>query len=168
MHVCYLKFIQFKKIFLYFFIFFNYCVTKKYAIINIVDWEKYLFFMERKKILIAEDEKSISRALKSKLIKEGFDVAVAYDGEEAIDVLKKEKIDLVLLDLIMPKINGFQVMEEIKNRHIVVPIIVTSNLSQPEDVEKARNLGAVTFIIKSNTSLAKIVATIEDVIRPSK
>jgi DNA-binding response OmpR family regulator len=118
----------------------------------------------KKKILIAEDERPISKALELKLIKEGFDAKAVYDGEEAMEFLEKEKFDLILLDIIMPKMNGFQVMEKIREKEMNIPIIVTSNLSQDEDIKKAKDLGAKAFLIKSNTSLDKIIKTIKSVL----
>jgi CheY-like chemotaxis protein len=118
--------------------------------------------VERKKILIAEDEKPISRALELKLKKEGFDARAVYDGEEAMKFLEKEKVDLILLDIIMPKMSGFEVMKKIKERGIKVPIIVTSNLSQDEDIKKAKDLGAIEFLIKSNTPLEDIIKMVRN------
>jgi two-component system response regulator VicR len=108
-------------------------------------------------ILVAEDEKPISSAITLKLKKEGFEVICAYDGEDALAKIKKEKFDLILLDLVMPKKDGFEVLEEVKNANIKVPIIVSSNLSQREDTEKALSLGAVGYFIKSETSISEVI-----------
>src|SRR5210317_829573 len=103
-----------------------------------------------KKILIAEDEKPMARALGLKLEHNGFEVTNAYNGQEALDAMAEEKFDLLLLDLMMPKVGGFEVLEEIKKKKIDIKVIVTSNLSQPEDSEKARSLGAIDYFVKSN------------------
>ena len=110
-----------------------------------------------KKILIAEDEKPLAQVLTLKLERSGFDVRVAVNGQEALDVLAKEKFDLVLLDLVMPKVDGFGVLKELKKRGDATKVIVLSNLSQEEDAKKAKELGAQDFFIKSNTPIADIV-----------
>ena len=115
----------------------------------------------KKKILLAEDERSISRALKLKLELSGFEIELAANGEEALDILKTKKFDLLLLDIMMPKVDGFSVMEEMKKRKDKTPIIVLSNLSQEEDAKRAENLGAIDFCIKSNSSLAEIIDKIK-------
>jgi len=114
-----------------------------------------------KKILIAEDEKPIAKAMELKLVHSGFEVQVAFDGEEALEALKKEEFDLVILDLIMPKRDGFSTLQEIKKRGIKIPVIISSNLSQEEDFKKAKELGAVDFFIKSNTPINDIVESIK-------
>lgn len=113
-----------------------------------------------KKLLLAEDERAIARALKLKLGLAGFEVELASNGEEALNLLKEKKFDLLLLDIMMPKVDGFSVMEEMKKRKDKTPIIVLSNLSQEEDAKRAEGLGAVDFVIKSNTPLTEIIAKI--------
>ncbi len=113
------------------------------------------------KILIAEDERAIAGALNLKLNHVGFDSSVAFNGREAMDNLQKEKYDLLILDLIMPQLDGFGVLAEIKEKGIKIPVIVASNLSQTEDINKAKELGAVDFFIKSDTPVAEIVEKIK-------
>lgn len=117
-----------------------------------------------KKILIAEDEKPMSKALEIKLGRAGYDVKAVYNGEEAIEILKKEKFDLLLLDLIMPKKDGFDVLAEIKNKKIKTAVIVLSNLGQEEDINKAKALGAKDFFIKSDTPIAQILEHIQKIL----
>lgn len=114
-----------------------------------------------KKILIAEDEKSIAKALQIKLSLAGFEVEIAVNGEEALTLMKGKKFDLLLLDIMMPKKDGFSVMEEMKKNKNKTPIIILSNLSQEEDAVRARNLGAIDFFIKSNTPLADILVKVK-------
>ncbi|MFH0830634.1 MAG: response regulator [Parcubacteria group bacterium] len=111
----------------------------------------------QKKILIVEDEKPIARALELKLGHSGFMAESVFDGEQALAKLQKEQFDLMLLDLMMPKLDGFTVLEELKKRGITVPVIVVSNLNQPEDIRKAMDLGAKDFFIKSDTPLSGVV-----------
>lgn len=110
-----------------------------------------------KKILIAEDEKALSKALTLKFTREGFTVTVANNGQEALDILDKEKFDVIVLDLVMPKVDGFAVLQKLKDMKNKVPLIVTSNLSQEEDMKRAKALGANEFFIKSDTSLSDLV-----------
>jgi len=117
------------------------------------------------KILIAEDEKPLAGAMDLKLRKEGFKTEVAYNGREAMDILQKGKIDLVILDLIMPVLDGFGVLSEAKEKGIKAPIIVVSNLVQIGDKTKAKELGAVDFLIKSETPMAKIIEKINEFLK---
>ena len=112
---------------------------------------------QSKKILVGEDEKPMAKALKLKLTKAGFEVKTVFNGEEVLDAVEKEKFDLILLDIVMPKIDGFGVLTELKKRGIKIPVIVTSNLSQEEDKKRAEELGARDYFIKSNTPIAEIV-----------
>lgn len=114
-----------------------------------------------KKILIVDDEKALAKALEIKLSHEGFETSVAYDGSEAIDALAKDHYDLVLLDLVMPNLDGFAVLEKINASNIKTTVIVSSNLSQEEDAEKAKSLGAAGYFVKSDMSLSDIVKKVK-------
>lgn len=116
------------------------------------------------KILIVEDEKPLQKALFLKLTHAGFDVKVANDGQEALEILVDEKFDLMTLDLIIPRIDGFKVLEEIMSQKMDIKVIVASNLSQEEDFERAKKLGVEIFFVKSNTSIAEIVETIKKIL----
>lgn len=115
------------------------------------------------KILLAEDDEFIVCAYKEYLNQNGFDVIVASDGEETINKIKAEKPDLVLLDLIMPIKNGFEVLEEIRKdkEADAIPIIVLSNLGQKSDIEQCGKLGANDYLVKTDTNLKKVVAKIK-------
>jgi DNA-binding response OmpR family regulator len=116
------------------------------------------------KILIAEDEKSMSKAMVLKFTKSGFDATPVYDGEEAVVALEKSNFDVLLLDLIMPKLDGFGVLEKIKEKKFKVKVIVTSNLSQEEDIKRAKDLGAIDYIVKSDTQIQDIVNKIATIV----
>jgi DNA-binding response OmpR family regulator len=116
---------------------------------------------QKKKILILEDEKPLAHALELKLTHEGFDVVTTDSGEMGISILQKEKFDLVLSDLIIPGIDGFGVLEIIKTKKMNVPVIVMTNLNQDEDKQRAIDLGAVDFFVKSNSTLSEIVEAIK-------
>jgi DNA-binding response OmpR family regulator len=117
-----------------------------------------------RRILIVEDEKPLSHALAMKLKHEGFETDLAMNGAEAIEKLKTEEYSMVLLDLIMPVIDGFGVLEEIRSRQLKTPVIILSNLGQDEDRAKAKELGAVDYFVKSNTPIADIISRVKDVI----
>lgn len=120
--------------------------------------------MTQKRILIAEDEKPMANALSLKLSSAGFDITLVYDGESAISAAQKTPFDLIILDLILPKKDGFFVLGELKKLKIETPIIVCSNLSQEEDIKRARELGAIDYYIKSNTTLAEIVEKVKQIV----
>ena len=118
--------------------------------------------MDPKKILLVEDDPFLSSLLKNRLVKESVEVTHAHDGQEALDVLKTYKPDLILLDLILPKKSGFEVMEGIKQDPQLqnAPIIIISNLGQPEDIQKGQQLGAVEYFIKAKTSIDDLIGNI--------
>ncbi|PKM91755.1 response regulator [Candidatus Falkowbacteria bacterium HGW-Falkowbacteria-1] len=115
-----------------------------------------------KKILIVEDERPLSRALELKLSNIGFKTRVAYDGEEALDFIKKDKFDLMLLDLVVPNISGFDVLLRLRQSKNKIPIIITSNLGQGDDLKKAQELGTLKYFIKSDVGIAEIVNYVKD------
>ncbi len=117
-----------------------------------------------KKILIVEDERAMAKVLQLKLTKEGFITDTAFDGEVAISALGKEKYDLILLDLVMPKVDGFGVMQWLKNKSIKTPVIITSNLSQDVDAKRSKELGAVDYFIKSDIAISEVVERVKKVL----
>ncbi len=118
-----------------------------------------------KKILIIEDEKPIARVMSLKLTRAGFETKMANDGEEGMNILEKESFDLILLDLVMPKMDGFSTLKELSEKKIKTPVIVLSNLSQEDDEKKARELGAKEFFVKSNTPLSGVVAMASKILK---
>lgn len=112
-----------------------------------------------KKILIAEDDHFLAKVYQAKFSKAGFEIQMAKDGVEALEILAKFVPDLILLDLVMPRKDGFAVLSELKksDQWKKIPVIVTTNLSQPEDKEKVKAMGASEYIIKSDVSIAEIV-----------
>ncbi len=104
-----------------------------------------------KKILIIEDEEILLDLLQKKLSKQGYDISVARDGEEGLNAIRKIKPDLILLDIVMPKLGGFKVMEEkAKDSNIKdIPVIIISNSGQPVDLNKAKKLGAKDWLVKT-------------------
>ena len=132
------------------------------TIIQLLLW--YHNFMLSKRILIAEDEKPMANALGLKLTSVGFEISLVYDGEAAVEAAKKSPFDLIILDLVMPVKDGFYVLEELKRLKIATKVIVSSNLSQEEDIKRAKELGASDYFIKSDTTLAEIVEKVKGII----
>lgn len=112
---------------------------------------------KNKKILVAEDEKPLSKAIVLKLEKEGYDVVVANDGLLVKEELVNNKFDLILMDLMMPYHDGFTLLEEMKKNKNKVPIIVLSSLGQDEDIRRAKDAGAKEYFIKSNVKLSDVI-----------
>lgn len=105
----------------------------------------------KKKILIIEDEKILLDLLQKKLSQEGYDIMATHNGEEGLKAMREQKPDLVLLDIIMPKMSGFEVMEEMnKDAELKeIPIIIVSNSGQPVELERAQSLGAKDWLVKT-------------------
>ena len=116
------------------------------------------------KILLIEDDKFLVRAYKDGLEQAGFEVAVAFDGREGIEKMKSEKPDLVLLDLIMPVKNGFEVLGEVAmvDELRKIPIIILSNLSQESDLERGMALGATDYLVKADFSLESVIEKVKE------
>lgn len=118
-----------------------------------------------KRILLVEDETSVREVLKRKLIQDGFDTDVAEDGEEALKSLDNAIPNLILLDVIMPKMNGFDFLEKIRSdkRYSNIPVIIISNLEGDNDRATGKNLGIIDYIVKSNISLRELMSLIRQV-----
>jgi two-component system, OmpR family, alkaline phosphatase synthesis response regulator PhoP len=112
-----------------------------------------------KKILLVEDEQIIIDLLQKKLIEEGYDVSVAKNGEEGVKMMQEEKPDLVLLDIVMPKMGGLEVMEEMQKDPDLkrVPVVVVSNSGQPVELDRAKRLGAKDWLIKTEFDPQEVI-----------
>lgn len=115
-----------------------------------------------KKILIAEDDKFLASAYRLKLTKAGFDVQIVDDGAELLKIIETFIPNLILLDLVMPVMDGFSALENLRStpKFKSIPIIVASNLGQKEDIDRAINLGATDFVVKSDMSLDMLIEKI--------
>jgi DNA-binding response OmpR family regulator len=119
-----------------------------------------------KKILVVEDDPFLSNLLKIRLEKERLNVILAKDGDEAIKKIQETDPDLILLDLILPKKSGFEVLQNIsldpnfKNK----PVIIISNLGQTSDVQKAKELGAIEYFVKAKISIDDLILKIKEFI----
>lgn len=117
-----------------------------------------------KRILIVEDERPLAHALELKFQHEGFDTHICSDGEDALKEMTEGKYNVILLDLIMPRMDGFTFLQEMKNRGVKTPTVVLSNLGQDEDKTRAKALGAVGYYVKSNTPIMEIIKQVESLL----
>ena len=118
-------------------------------------------------ILVIEDDKFLRELIVRKLEEEDFIVSEAINGEDGIKKIKEEKPDLVLLDLILPGIDGFEVLSQMKKESslISIPVIILSNLGHKDDVEKGLKLGAVDYLIKAHFTPGEIIDKIKSVLK---
>lgn len=119
------------------------------------------------KILIVDDDTFLSGIYATKLDLEGFQVLTAHDGEEGIKAAQKDKPDLILLDVLMPKLDGFEALKRLKADAGTkdIPVIMLTNLGQKEDIEKGLEDGAVDYLIKAHFVPAEAVAKIKKVLK---
>lgn len=122
---------------------------------------------KRKKILIVEDEASLNKTLSEFLESEGFEVASAMDGEQGLELATTISPDLILLDIIIPKKDGYEVLEELKkdDRTKNIPTILLTNLEGAEDIQKAFDKGATTYLVKSAYKMGDVARKIKDILK---
>lgn len=124
------------------------------------------------KILVIEDDQFLRDLLRTKLEKESFSVSVAIDGPTGLDMIMKEKPQVILLDIILPGIDGFEILRRIRTNSSMdiarIPIILLTNLGQEADVEKGRSLGADDYLIKSNFTIDEIIDKLRKLISSQK
>ena len=118
---------------------------------------------QKKKILLVEDDMALSAVYRSRLEIEGFDVREANNGEDALSATVEYRPDLILLDVMMPKISGFDVLDILRNTPETanVRIIMLTALSQPKDKERAESLGVDDYLVKSQVVIGDVVARVE-------
>lgn len=122
--------------------------------------------MEKKKILIVEDDGILQKALQEFLLEDGFEVFGALDGEEGLEMAKGKNPDLILLDIILPKKDGYEVLKELKldENTKKIPVVLLTNLGSINDVEKALEMGATTYLIKADYKLEEVVKKIKEIL----
>ena len=118
---------------------------------------------QKKKILLVEDDIALSAVYRSRLEIEGFDVREANNGEDALSATVEYRPDLILLDVMMPKISGFDVLDILRNSPETanVRIIMLTALSQPKDKERAESLGVDDYLVKSQVVIGDVVARVK-------
>jgi DNA-binding response OmpR family regulator len=114
-------------------------------------------------VLVVEDDEFLSSVHKNKLTKEGFEVVMAGNGQEALDIVGKVKPGIILLDLIMPVMDGFETLKKLKEDPDLkdTKVIILTNLSQDEDKQRVMDLGAIDYIVKANVSFREIVNVVK-------
>jgi len=118
-------------------------------------------------LLIVEDDVFLADLYKTKFELEGFNILVAYDGEKGLDLAKKNRPALILLDLVLPKLSGFQVLESLKaeSDYAAIPVILLTNLSQKSDVDKGLKMGADDYLIKAHFMPSEVVGKIKKILK---
>lgn len=117
-----------------------------------------------KKILIIEDELILAEALKERLGHVGYDVDVAYNGEDGLEKIIANKPDLLILDILLPGINGYDVMKRLNDDNVDVPVLVISNSGQPVEIEEIKKMGVEDFIVKVDFSLQDVEDKVKKII----
>jgi len=119
------------------------------------------------KILIIEDDSFLSEMYSEKLIQEGFETEIAFDGEQGLKKIEKVKPDLVLLDIVLPKMDGFEVLKKVKENDELknIPVILLTNLGQKNEVEKGLSLGADEYIIKAHFTPTAVVSKVKEILK---
>jgi len=119
-----------------------------------------------KKILFIEDESALQKTFGEVLTKEGYEMISALDGKTGLRLAKEKKPDLILLDLILPRMHGFDVLKELKEDEKTkdIPIIILTNLENAEDIQKALELGARTYLVKANYTLEEVIRKVKETI----
>ena len=122
--------------------------------------------MTKDKILIVEDEPFLLNMYKMKFKQGGFEVVSAIDGEEAIRTSRREKPDIILLDIMMPKIDGFEVLKNLKKNPLTksISVLIFSNFSQKEQKEKGIALGAVDYFVKTNYTPNQVLEKVKNIL----
>lgn len=118
---------------------------------------------QKPSILLVEDEEMLSSMYKTKFEKEGYPITVASDGEDALEKAKNGSYNMILLDIILPKLDGFAVLKSLRamDAYKTTPIIMLSNLGQEEDIEKGKKLGASDYMIKANFTPSQVLAKVQ-------
>jgi DNA-binding response OmpR family regulator len=118
------------------------------------------------KILIIEDDPFLSEMYATKLKQAGFEVEAAFDGQEGLKKTKEDKPDLVLLDIVLPKMDGFEVLEKIKKDEAIreIPVVLLTNLGEKNEVEKGLKIGADEYIIKAHFTPSAVVAKVKEIL----
>lgn len=122
------------------------------------------------KILLVEDDEMLHGMYTQKFKNQGYEVISAYNGVEGVELSEKEKPDLILLDVIMPKMDGFVALKKIRKNEVTagIPVILLTNLGQEEDVKKGKELGANDYFIKANHTPQEVVDKVHSVLQGLK
>ena len=121
---------------------------------------------KKKSILLVEDDEFLAELYATKLNLEGFEISLATDGEKGLKMIKEKKPDLILLDIILPKMDGFEILKVIKTDKMLkrIPVILLTNLSQKDEVKRGLQLGADDYLIKAHFMPSEVVKKIKQTI----
>ncbi len=119
--------------------------------------------IKKPKLLIVEDDEFLVDLLLEGFSDQKIEIEVAYDGEKALEKVKEVKPDLILLDILLPKIDGFEVLKRLKEDKSTakIPVVILSNLGQKEEIQRGYKLGAVDFLVKASFSLEEVVKKVK-------
>jgi len=122
--------------------------------------------MAGQKILLVEDDEMLHTMYTQKFTKEGFEILSAFNGSEGIKMAEEHNPAVILLDIIMPKMDGFVALKKLKKNDITkdIPVILLTNLGQEEDIRKGKELGATDYFIKANHTPQEVVDKVKDVL----
>ncbi len=122
----------------------------------------------RKKILIVEDDQFLSKMLGKMLEAHGYEAVFAINGKEGLMKASKGEVDLILLDIMLPDIDGFDLLETIKRDDKIkkIPVIIISNLGQSDDIQQGKKMGAIDYLVKSDLSLEEVVNKVRKYLAP--
>jgi DNA-binding response OmpR family regulator len=119
--------------------------------------------MAKIKILLVEDDEVLAKVIDEELVEAGFEIFQAYDGESGLAMAREKKPDLILLDILLPKKNGFDVLETLKKLpEAHIPVIILSMLGSDDDIKKGLRLGANDYVVKSQHALPEIVEKVKN------
>ena len=122
------------------------------------------------KVLVIEDDSFLVNAYRIKFGNIGYETKIALDGIEALKILEQWTPDVLILDIVMPNMDGYEFLEKLRAnpKYKTIPVLISSNLGQPEDMEKANKLGASNYVVKGNLSLEELVNKLEELIPKNK
>jgi DNA-binding response OmpR family regulator len=123
--------------------------------------------LSKTKIVLVEDDNFLAGMYVTKLQLEGFDVHLAADGEKGLKLVKEERPAVILLDIVLPKMSGFDVLKDLKSEATTkdIPVILLTNLGQRDDVKKGLSLGAVDYLIKAHFMPSEVVEKIKKLVK---
>lgn len=122
---------------------------------------------EKNKVLLVEDDPMIVKMYQRKLTADGFDLSLAFNGEEGLIALSKSRPDIILLDVMMPKMDGFEMLKKVKHDELWkdIPVVILTNLSDhPEDKKRSQEYGAVDYWVKANISLKELSEKVNQIL----
>jgi len=119
---------------------------------------------KKTKILLVEDEKGLSEMYKTKFEMENYEIVQSFDGKDGLEKAKEINPDIILLDIILPKLDGFLVLKELKSDDKLkeIPVLLLTNLGQEDDIKKGKKLGADGYFVKANHNPAEIVDKVKE------